>query len=90
MSSKYIYAQAVHLPSAQTLAQASSFEKTLKESLLKTSDCTAAAHVGRTIAERLVSQDIRAIVHEMPEGKKYHGKLKALLDGLQEGGVKLL
>lgn len=90
MSNKYVYAQVVHTPSARTLVAASSQEPGVKGTLESTSDKGAAARVGELIAARLLGKGVQAVAFEMPQGKQYHGKLRALLDALAGGGVKLL
>jgi len=90
MSNKFVYAQVVHSPTATTLCAATSFERKMREELGRTGDCNAAEKVGLVLAQRLLEQDIRAVAWDMPAGKRYHGKMKALLDGVTKGGVKLI
>ena len=89
-SNWYIYAQVVHVPTATTICATSTSEKACKSHLPRTSNVDAAAWVGNELASRLKSQQVRAVAYVMDPDKKYHGKLKSLLDSLTQGGVKLL
>ena len=82
--------QVIHKPTAYTLVSASSFEKGLRQNLASTSDKIAAATVGQAIGQRLKEQSVGAVAFEMKPGEKYHGKLRALLDALNDAGVKLI
>ena len=86
----YIYAQVIHVPTATTICATSTSEKACKSLLPRTSNVEAAAWVGNELANRLKSQQVHAVAYVMDPNKKYHGKLKHLLDNLTEGGVKLL
>eukprot|EP00271_Cylindrocystis_brebissonii_P000004 TRINITY_DN10000_c0_g1_i1.p1 TRINITY_DN10000_c0_g1~~TRINITY_DN10000_c0_g1_i1.p1 ORF type:complete len:109 (+),score=11.88 TRINITY_DN10000_c0_g1_i1:728-1054(+) len=90
MSNKYVYAQVVHVPTAQTILSAASLEAGLRSSLKTTSDREAAAVVGRTLAERMKKEGIPAVAFTMENGQRYHGKLKALLDAVKTGGIRFL
>ena len=74
---------------AQILASASTNEKEVRESLPNRSDKNAAALVGRTIAARAKSADIPAVHFVKPKGKRFHGKMKALIDNMREAGLPL-
>lgn len=47
-----------------------------------------ATEVGKLIASKLVKQGIEEAVFDRA-GYKYHGKIKALADGIREGGLKV-
>jgi len=61
----------------------------MRESLPNRSDKNAAAAVGRAIAARAKSASIDAVHFEKPRGKRFHGKLKALIDNMREAGLPL-
>lgn len=60
----------------------------MKEELLNRSDKAAAAHVGRTIAERAKAASIPAVHFVKPKNKRFHGKLRALIENVAEAGLK--
>jgi hypothetical protein len=74
----------------QIVAAASTIEKTLRETLPNRTDVAAAAKIGELLAERA-----RPVLGEQqvgfskPRGKPYHGKMKALVDAVRAGGVKV-
>ena len=76
-------------PREQILASASTIEREMRESLPNRSDKNAAAAVGRAIAARAKSASIDAVHFEKPRGKRFHGKLKALIDTMREAGLPL-
>ena len=85
-SSKQIYAQIIDDVKGVTLAAASSLDKDLKASLKTGADISAAAQVGKLIAERAVKAGITEVVFDRG-GYVYHGRVKALADAAREGGL---
>jgi large subunit ribosomal protein L18 len=87
-SSKHIYAQLIDDGLGKTLAAASSLEKDMRSQLKTGADKAAAAVVGRRLAERALKIGIDRAVFDRG-GYRYHGRIKALADGVREGGIKL-
>jgi large subunit ribosomal protein L18 len=85
-SSKHIYAQIIDDVKGATLASASSVDKELKTELKTGADSSAAARVGKLIAERAVKAGITEVVFDRG-GYIYHGRVKALADAAREGGL---
>jgi len=85
-SSRHIYAQLIDDARGRTLAAASTMEKDLKGKLKTGADKTAAAAVGKLLAERAVQAGISKVVFDRG-GYRYHGRIKALADGAREGGL---
>jgi large subunit ribosomal protein L18 len=85
-SNKHIYAQIVDDTAGQTIAAASTVDKTLRERLKTGGDIAAAAEVGKLIAERASAAGVKAVVFDRG-GYKYHGRVKALADAAREGGL---
>ena len=84
-SSKHIYAQLIDDTKGETLAAASSLEKTTREA--KTgANIGAAKVVGKLIAERAKEKGIKDVVFDRG-GYLYHGRVKALADAAREGGL---
>jgi large subunit ribosomal protein L18 len=85
-SGKHIYAQVIDDAAGRTVAAASSLEKALREALRTGADKTAAAAVGKLIAERAVAAGVTAVVFDRG-AYLYHGRVKALADAAREGGL---
>ena len=83
-SLNHIYAQVIDDEKSQTLASASTTEKTLREKTGGNVD--AAKRVGRAIAERALAAGIEQVVFDRG-GYLYHGRVKALTDAARAGGL---
>ena len=86
-SSKHIYAQVIDDIKGETLASASSLEKTLREGLKTGANIDAAKAVGKVLAERAAAKGVKEVVFDRG-GYLYHGRVKALADAAREGGLK--
>src|SRR2546428_12565995 len=83
-SLNHIYAQLIDDEKAQTLASASTTEKTLG---VKTGgNIEAAKKIGQTIAERALAAGISTVVFDRG-GYLYHGRVKALTDAARAAGL---
>ena len=86
-SLRYIYAQVIDDQSGRTLAQASSAEPELRQSLEGlTGNVEAARRVGETVAERARDKGLEQVVFDRG-GAIYHGKIKAVADGARAKGL---
>jgi large subunit ribosomal protein L18 len=85
-SSKQIYAQVIDDAEGKTLAAASTLEKDLKGKLKTGADVSAAAEVGKLIAERAKAAGVSKVVFDR-SGYLFHGRVKALADAAREGGL---
>ena len=85
-SSKHIYVQLIDDAAGKTVAAASTLEKDLKSSLKTGADTSAAAVVGKLIAERALKAGVKDVVFDRG-GYIYHGRVKALADAAREGGL---
>ena len=85
-SSKHIYAQLIDDAKGETLAAASSLEKTMRDDGKKGANIAAAKAVGKLIAERAKEKGIKDVVFDRG-GYLYHGRIKALADAAREGGL---
>lgn len=80
-SNKTIYAQAIDDDKAVTLATASSKgEKSVKTE--------ASKKVGESLAEKLTKLKIKQVVFDR-SGYKFHGRVKAVAQGLNEKGIQV-
>src|SRR5713101_4184728 len=83
-SLNHIYAQLIDDEKAQTLASASTTEKSLG---VKTGgNIEAAKKIGQTIAERALAAGISSVVFDRG-GYLYHGRVRALTDAAREAGL---
>ncbi|XP_010105308.2 uncharacterized protein LOC21385166, partial [Morus notabilis] len=80
----------IHTPTATVTASASSQEKVLRECMETTRDVAAAAKIGKILAECLLINNIPAVTVHLKREQRYHGKVKAVIDSVREGGVKLI
>ncbi len=85
-SGRHIYAQVIDDGQGRTLASASTLEKELRESLPTGADRSAAAVVGRRVAERAVAAGVTRVVFDRGP-YLYHGRVQALADAAREGGL---
>lgn len=85
-SAKYIYTQVIDDVKGQTLAQFNDSLLTAKTSR-KIPKSEKAKMVGRALGEALLKKEIKTVVFDRG-GYKYHGRVKALAEGLREAGVK--
>jgi large subunit ribosomal protein L18 len=86
-SSQHIYAQVIDDVAGRTLAAASSLEKDLRAQLKYGGNKSAAAVVGKLLAERALAANIKDVVFDRGP-YLYHGRVKALADAAREGGLK--
>ena len=62
-------------------------QKEIREGLKATGNATAAAAVGKAIAEKAKAAGITEVAFDR-SGFKYHGRIKALADAARENGLK--
>jgi large subunit ribosomal protein L18 len=86
-SSKHIYAQVIDDSKGETLASASSLEKTMREGKKTGANIDAAKAVGKLLAERAAAKGVKEVVFDRG-GYLFHGRVKALADAAREGGLK--
>ena len=86
-SGRHIYAQVIDDAQGKTLAAASTIDKALKPRLKSGTDRTAAAEVGKLIAERATQAGVTDVVFDRG-GYLFHGRVKALADAAREGGLE--
>jgi large subunit ribosomal protein L18 len=82
---RHIYAQVIAASGSEVLVSASTLDKDLKSK--GTGNVTAAAAVGKLVAERAVAAGIKAVAFDR-SGFKYHGRVKALADAAREAGLE--
>jgi len=85
-TSQHIYAQ-IFDGESKVLAMASTLQKEVRADLKGTGNVTAAAAVGKAIAERAKAAGITQVAFDR-SGFKYHGRIKALADAAREHGLE--
>jgi large subunit ribosomal protein L18 len=85
-SNKHISAQIIDDRSGRTLAAASTLEPELRQAG-RTGNRTAAAAVGRLVAERAKTAGVAQVVFDRG-GFLYHGRVAAVADAAREAGLE--
>jgi large subunit ribosomal protein L18 len=83
---QHIYAQ-IFDSNSKVLASASTLQKDVREGLKNTGNATAAAAVGKAIAEKAKIAGISKVAFDR-SGFKYHGRIKALAEAARANGLE--
>ena len=86
-SNNHMYAQIIDDSVGNTIVEASTVEKSIKEALEQTDNVDAAAYVGKVVAERALEKGIKTVVFDRG-GFIYQGKVQALADAAREAGLE--
>jgi len=86
-SHKHVYAQIIDDAAGRTLASASTHDDQLGEEIRYGGNKTAAAVVGKAIAQRAIEAGVQEVVFDRRQ-YKYHGRVAALADAAREAGLK--
>jgi len=84
-SNKHIFVQLIDDEAGKTIL--SSKVVFAKRSKIKGNKIDKAGEVGKIVAEKAKTAGINAVVFDRG-GYKYHGRIKALAEGLRAGGLK--
>jgi len=95
-SNKYIYAQVINDETSKTLASVSNYggKKTKAKTKVdstgspRANKSEGASKVGEALAEKMKKAGITEAVFDRG-GFKFHGRVKAVADGLKKGGIKI-
>jgi large subunit ribosomal protein L18 len=88
-SANHIYLQAIDDIAGRTLAHASSLNDELVKGMIDgKGKVSVGAAVGKAMAQRLKEQNVSVAVFDR-NGYLYHGRVKAVADGVREGGVQV-
>ena len=80
------YAQIIDDAEGRTLVSASTLDKELRSGAAYSGNKTAAAAIGKAIAERAMAAGIKEVVFDRRE-YRYHGRVAALADAAREAGL---
>jgi large subunit ribosomal protein L18 len=83
----HIYAQVIDASGGKVLASASSAEKALRGQLKNGGNKSAAAVVGKLIAEKAKQAGVETVAFDR-SGYRFHGRVKALAEAAREAGLK--
>ena len=86
-SLRHIYAQVIDDMAGHTLASASTLDAALAPQLADMDKSEQAKAVGELVGKRAVDAGISTIVFDRG-GFPYHGRVKALAEGVRESGLK--
>ena len=86
-SSRHIYAQIISGDENKIIASASTVEKSMRDELDYTGNASAAAAIGKLVAERAQEKGVKAVAFDR-SGFKYHGRVKALAEAAREAGLQ--
>ena len=85
-SSKHIYAQIIDDTRGHTLVAASSLEQIVKEQPKFDDKISQANFVGKLFGQRAAAKGVGKVVFDR-NGFLYHGRVKAVSDGVREAGL---
>ena len=86
-SNENIYAQIIDDTNSQTLLACSTLDRSIKLNLLTGRTCDASRQMGEKLAELSLKKNITKIVFDRGP-YLYHGRIKALADGMRAGGLQ--
>ena len=86
-SGQHLYAQVIAADGETVLAAASTVQKDVRGDLKATKNKSAAAAVGKAIAEKARAAGIESVAFDR-SGFRYHGRVAALADAAREAGLK--
>ena len=86
-SSQHIYAQVSSADGDKVIAAASTVQKSIAQGLKGTKNKSAAAAVGKAVAELALKAGIDKVAFDR-SGYRYHGRVQALADTAREAGLK--
>ena len=85
-TNSHIYAQVIDNTSGKVLTSASTIEPEIRKELPGGSSVSAAAVIGKRIAEKAKKIGISKVGFDR-SGFKYHGRIRALADAARENGL---
>ena len=87
-SNQYTYAQVIDDETGKTLASVSNYGGKKSKSKTKTKKSDEASKIGEALAEKMKKTGITEAVFDRG-GFKFHGRIKAVAEGLKKGGIKI-
>lgn len=87
-SNRYIYAQVIDDEAGKTLASVSDYGGKKSKSKAKPTKSEESSKAGEALAVKMKAKGITEAVFDRG-GFKFHGRIKALAEGLRRGGIKI-
>lgn len=87
-SNQYIYAQVIDDEAKKTLLNVSDYGGKKSKTKTKDKKSETAFKMGELLAEKMKKEGITEVVFDRG-GFKFHGRIKAVADGLIKGGIKI-
>ncbi len=87
-SNQHIYVQVIDDEVGRTLLNVSNYGGKKSKTKTKTKKSEEASRVGEVLAEKMNGMGITEAVFDRG-GFKFHGRVKAVADGLKKGGIKI-
>ena len=87
-SNQYVYAQVIDDEAGKTLVSVSNYGGKKSKTKTKDKKSEGASKVGEALAEKMKKAGIGEAVFDRG-GFKFHGRVKALAEGLRKGGIKI-
>jgi len=87
-TAQHIYAQVIDETGSKVLAATSTLNASIKKEVKNTSNCEAAAAVGKEIAALAKKAGVEQVAFDR-SGFRFHGRVKALAEAAREAGLKL-
>lgn len=86
-SNENIYAQVIDDTTSQTLLSCSTLDRSVQLTSMTSKTCGASRLIGEKLAELSLKKNITKITFDRGP-YLYHGRIKALADGVRAGGLK--
>ncbi|MDW8479939.1 MAG: 50S ribosomal protein L18 [Xanthomonadales bacterium] len=86
-SNQHLYAQVIAADGRSVIAAASTLQQEVRQGLGGTKNRTAAAAVGRAIAQRALAKGVSKVAFDR-SGFRYHGRIAALAEAAREAGLQ--
>lgn len=87
-SNQYIYAQVIDDESGKTLMNVSDYGGKKSKTKTKDKKSEVALKMGEVLAEKMKKAGLTEAVFDRG-GFKFHGRIKAMAEGLKKGGIKI-
>jgi len=84
---RHMYAQVIAPNGGEVIASASTLDPEVKKGISATGNASAAAEVGKLIAERAKKAGVTDVAFDR-SGFMYHGRIKALAEAARENGLQ--
>jgi large subunit ribosomal protein L18 len=87
-SNQHVYVQVIDDMTGKTLMSASDYAGKKAKTKTKNNKSGVASQAGEVLAEKMKKAGINEAVFDRG-GFKFHGRIKAVADGLKKGGIKI-